>query len=253
LLDLVARARGVPLRVALGGARPYDVVPVNGLARADRPADELVAEVRACAARGLSAVKVKLRARDEAGFAREVAALVRVRAALPTLELRLDPNASWSLDDAPRRLAALAPVSPRYVEQPVPRGDLARLAVGAVAFAADESLADAVEADAVFAADACAAYVIKPSIVGGVARALGLAARAASLRRGVVVTHAFDGPVGFAVACEVALALGHAPLACGLDPAGVLPPADAARLPQLDVPGVVRGAAAPGLGLRCAP
>ncbi len=42
-------------------------------------------------------------------------------------------------------------------------------------------------------------------------------------------------------------------LACGLDPAGVLAPADAARLPQLAVAGAVIGVAAPGLGLRSAP
>ncbi len=253
LLDRVARRRGVPLRVAIGGPRSYDRVAVNGLVKADLAPAELCARAEAIAARPVAAIKIKLRARDDAGFARELAGLARLRAALPHVEIRLDPNAAWTPDQAIDRLAALAPIRPRYVEQPVARGELARLGPTPVPIAADESLADPAEAEAIFEADACAVYVVKPAIVGGLLRALAIAARAQALGRDVVVTHAFDGPVGFAAACELALALPREPLACGLDPAGVLAPADAARLPQLAVAGAVIGVAAPGLGLRSAP
>jgi o-succinylbenzoate synthase len=250
LLDLVARRRGLPLHVAIGGPRPYRRVETNALLAADRPASELVALAEAAVRRGARAIKVKLRASDDEGFARELDALRALRAALPDVELRLDPNARFTLADAPRRLASLAPLAPRYVEQPVPPGHLTRLGAVAVPLAADESLVDPREADAALASDAVAVCVIKPALLGGLVRSLELASRAQATGRAAVVTHSFDGAVGFAAACELALALPAAPLACGLDPAGVLAPAEAARLPQLGEAFAVRGCDEPGLALR---
>lgn len=249
LLDLVARRRGVPLRAALGGPRAYHRVAANGLLFADRPADELVAGAERLVARGIDVLKIKLRARDAVAFERERRALVALRAALPRVELRLDPNAAWSLTEGRARLAALAPLGPRYVEQPVARGELVRLGRAALPWAADESLVDPIEADALLSDDICAVYVLKPALVGGLVRALDVAARAQASGREVVITHAFDGPVGFAAACELALALPRAPLACGLDPDGVLSPADAERVPQIGTPGWVIGVAAAGLSV----
>jgi o-succinylbenzoate synthase len=248
LLDLLARRRGEPLRRILGGPRPYDRVPVNGLVLAGASPDELVARASALRARGIGAIKVKLRARDAQGFARELDGLARLRAAQPELELRLDVNGAWSIDDARVRLEALRPLAPRFVEQPVARGDLALLGPCAVPWAADESLVDAAQSEALLDGGACSVLVLKPALLG-LARALSLATRAQARGVDVVVTHAFDGPVGFAAACELALGLPRAPLACGLDPEGVLGPAERRRLPQLAVDGVVVGAAAPGLGV----
>lgn len=249
LLDLIARRRGVPLRTALGGARAYERVATNGLLFADRPAAELVARAQMLVARGMKVLKIKLRARDDAGFERERSALAKLRAALPRVELRLDPNAAWSLAEARRRLSALAPLGPRYVEQPVACGELGRLGRAALPWAADESLVDPLEAEMLITERVCAVYVIKPALVGGLVRAVELAARAQATGRDVVMTHAFDGPVGFAAACGLALGLHRAPLACGLDPEGVLSAVDAERVPQLRTPGWVMGVDAPGLGV----
>lgn len=252
LFDLLAQRRGVSVAALLGeaGAR----VPLNALLLAP-PLDTLADRAAALAAGGYTAIKIKLRARDEAGFAREVEALHEVRARLPLpFELRLDPNAAWSLDEARRRLDALAPVAPRYVEQPVAAGALHRLGECAVPWAADESLADPAEVERLLAARGCAAFVLKPAILGGLVRARALAVRAEERGIDVVVTHLFDGPFSLAACCELAVSLPRPPLACGLAPHEDLP-AFAANLggvavPQLAEAGFARSSGAPGLGVR---
>jgi L-alanine-DL-glutamate epimerase-like enolase superfamily enzyme len=170
---------------------------------------------------------------------------VRARLPLP-FEIRLDPNAAWTLDEARRRLAALGPVAPSFVEQPVAAGDLHRLGEHAVPWAADESLADPELAERLLSARGCAAFVLKPPVLGGLLRARALALRAAERGIGVVVTHFFDGPHAMAAACELALSLPARPLACGLAPHDAL---GGVTVPQLASPGLVRPSGGVGLGL----
>src|SRR6185312_5613712 len=121
LLDLVGQARGLSVAACLRGDAPpaYDRVPVNALLAAE-PLETLPERAAGLAAAGFPALKIKLRAADGTGFARELAALRALRERLPPpYEIRLDPNGAWSLDEARRRLEALAPVAPAYVEQPI--------------------------------------------------------------------------------------------------------------------------------------
>lgn len=249
LLDLLAKRRGLSVAELLGGPRPYREVAVNGLLVAD-PVDDLADRAVALAAAGLSALKIKLRARTDAGFARELAALREVRRRLPiSFELRLDPNAAWPRDVARERLAALAPIAPRFVEQPVAPEHLLALGRCAVPWAADESLALPGLADALLDAPGCGALVLKPAILGGLLPARDLALRAAARGLGVVVTHLFDGPVAMAAACELALSLPRAPLACGLDPHDRLDAFPPIAIPQLARRGLLSAAPSSGLGI----
>ena len=123
---------------------------------------------------GVAAIKIKLRAEDDRGFAAELAALSAVRAILPPpFEIRLDPNAAWSLSLARSRLAALAGVAPRFVEQPVAPAELPLLYVDdvdgptPVAWAADESLAHPALVEPLLDAPGCAAFILKPAVIGG--------------------------------------------------------------------------------------
>jgi L-alanine-DL-glutamate epimerase-like enolase superfamily enzyme len=194
LLDLVGQQRGLPVASCLGGGPDLPEVPINALLLPD-PLDTLAARAEALAARGFSAVNIKLRARDDDGFARELAALRAVRERLPLpFEIRLDPNAAWPLDVARRRLDALAPVAPRYVQHPVAADVLPRLGVCAVPWAADESLASPELVEPLLSSRGCASFVLKQAILGGALRARALALRAAE--RGVpsVVTHTWMAP-----------------------------------------------------------
>jgi len=82
------------------------------------------------------------------------------------VELRLDPNGRWSIDEARRRLERLAPLAPAFVEQSVRPGDLVRLGPCAVPWAADESLGLAGVAEELSQDTGCGAFVIKPAALG---------------------------------------------------------------------------------------
>jgi o-succinylbenzoate synthase len=249
LLDLLARRRGLSVAALLAGGSAAREATTNALLIAD-PTEDLADRAIALAALGFEAIKIKLRARDEAGFARELAALHEVRRRLPLpFEIRLDPNAAWSLDEARRRLHALAPIAPRYVEQPVLPDDLVHLGRCEVAWAADESLANAADHARLLADPGCGALVLKPAILGSLLVARDLAIRARAQGKDAVVTHLFDGPIALAAAAELALSLPAPALAAGLDPHDRLGDWPPVVVPQLARRGLVIAAKQPGLGL----
>ena len=249
LLDLLARRRGLSVAALLRGEPSSIELPVNALLIADPP-DDLADRAVALAALGYRAIKIKLRARDDAGFDREVAALHAVRTRLPVpFEIRLDPNGAWSIAEARRRLTALAPIAPRYVEQPVAAVDLVDLGRCAVPWAADESLANAADHPRLLRDPGCAALVLKPAILGSLVVARELALLAHANGKQAVVTHLFDGPIALAAAAELALSLPTPVLAAGLDPHDRLGDWPPIVVPQLARRGVVIAAKAPGLGL----
>lgn len=220
LFDLLARRRGEDVASCLraGGAEGGAPEPIETSALLRGPADPAFIErVTAALARGFRVLKVKLRAVDDETLDREIEGLRALRRVAPDVELRLDPNGRWSIEEARRRLARLAEVTPSFVEQPVSPEDLAHLGRCAVPWAADESLGLPGFPERLSAEAGCAAFVLKPAALG-ICRARELAKVARSRGLGVVVTHFFDGPIGLAAACETALSLGGKLLACGLDP-----------------------------------
>jgi L-alanine-DL-glutamate epimerase-like enolase superfamily enzyme len=245
VLDAIAQRINKPLASCLTEFNGHNSVPYNALL--DAMTDELAQKAEELAACGCIAIKVKLRARDAAGFAREVAALREMRKVWRG-ELRLDPNGAWSIDEARRKLDVLAEFAPRYVEQPVAAERLGELGRTACAWAADESLLVSGLPDRLADAGDCAAFVLKPALLGGFSRALDLWNLAKSAGIATVTTHALDGPVGIAAAVEFARALPGASEACGLD----LHPG-LSRYPKLTMPhhicaGYVTRAQKPGLG-----
>ena len=247
LFDVVGLRRGLSVAACLAGTARLASVPTNVLLDASAP--DLPARAREVAGTNIRAVKVKLRARDEEGFARELAALRALREVLPPpFELRLDPNGAWTIPEAHEKLARLAEVAPRYVEQPVPAALLPDLGRAAVPWAADESLLLPDMAERLARTEGCAAFILKPAALGGLDRALAAAAIGAAAGLDLVVTHFADGPVGLAAACELARALPKPPLACGLEPHEGLSAYTPMPIPQRGRPGTVREAALPGLG-----
>ncbi|XXX81177.1 enolase C-terminal domain-like protein [Sorangium sp. So ce134] len=249
LLDLVGQRLGLPASACLGGhRRDAAEVHVNGLLTTSSALPEMLGSARALVARGVRAIKVKLRSRGEEGFSRDFEALRALRREHPSIELRLDANAAWSLEDAPRRLALLAPLEPRFVEQPVAPELLHLLGAREVPWAADESLAVEGMPERLLEAEGCAAFILKPAMLG-LLRAHELGQRAQERGLGAVVTHLFDGPIALAAACELALALPRPPLACGLDAHAGLTAWPAIRIPQLREGGLVAAGDRPGLGI----
>ncbi|SEN94891.1 mandelate racemase/muconate lactonizing enzyme family protein [Actinacidiphila rubida] len=120
--DAMGKATQQPVTDLLGG-RVRDEVPITALVtRADAPGASgsslagALAEhaVRVVEEGGFSAVKLK-GTKDVQG---DVAILRALRAALPDVNLRVDPNAAWSVPDSVRAGIALEELDLEYLEDP---------------------------------------------------------------------------------------------------------------------------------------
>jgi o-succinylbenzoate synthase len=236
LLDLEARRAGLPLYRYL---RPdaSSEVRVNAFVGAvDEGLGERLAAARA---RGFEIAKLKLAnaPRDE-----ELPPFLAAAAQLPPgLALRLDVNRGWTTAEAQATLPMFAGLPIEAVEEPAGDADEAALrrlqASVEYSLALDESLASWPE-DAPLPVRR---QILKPMVVGGASRVLGLALRP---RTESIVTSSVDTAVGLWLAAHVAAALGNG-LAHGLDTASWL---STLLGPAPPVGGVLRLPDAPGLG-----
>jgi O-succinylbenzoate synthase len=172
---------------------------------------------RIVAASGCRTAKVKVADRHDS-HAGDLARLEAVRAALGRAgAVRVDANGAWDVDTAVARLPDLdrAAGGLEYAEQPC--RTLAELAAVRrrvdVRIAADESVRRAGDPLAVALAGAADVAVVKCAPLGGVRRALAVAA-AAGLP--CVVSSALETSVGLAAGVALAGALPGLDLACGL-------------------------------------
>jgi len=162
--------------------------------------------------------------------------LAAVRAAMgPEGKIRIDANAAWDLDTAAERLAAYSRFDLEYVEQPVrtleEMVELKRRTD--VPLAADELVRlrpDPLEVAEMGAADI---LVVKVQPLGGVARALDLAARAGIP---VVVSSALETSVGIYSGLLAASLLPELPYACGLGTVALIE-GDPTRSPLVSMTG----------------
>jgi L-Ala-D/L-Glu epimerase len=204
LWDLVERASPARLpndphsgskgNLGEGGMEPQ-VVRCNATLVAGAPA-EVAAEAERWAAEGFGTFKLKLGAGDDVGQVRAV------REALGAeVRIRVDANASWSVEEAGRVLAAIEPYAIELVEQPVETLEqMAELAQRTeIPLAADESVASAAEARRAAALGACAVTGVKLSKVGGRPEAEAIMRELPGY-----LSSALDGPVGIAAAALLA-------------------------------------------------
>lgn len=239
--DADARAAGESLADRLAAREglpgPADAVPVNATV-GDGDAKATAAAAREAVAAGFRTVKVKVGSRAlDADLDRLRAARRAVDAAAAEggtgdrpgrdrVALRADANGAWDRETAERALAAVAEpeIGLAYVEQPLPRDDLAGHAalreMSDVGVALDESLA-ATGLDAVLSAGAADAVVLKPMALGGPDRALSAAVRAREAGVEPVVTTTVDAVVARTAAVHVAAAVPDV-AACGLATADLL-------------------------------
>jgi L-alanine-DL-glutamate epimerase-like enolase superfamily enzyme len=238
LLDLVASARGVPLRVLLSAD-----------ARARVRASALIAgdDAAEAVARGFNTLKLKV-----GGQSLETD-LERVKAIRASVgrgpRLRIDPNGAWSEPEAIRSLQALARFDLELCEQPVLDPDAMLRVRGEVRvpIAADESLALPSWRHAL-AAGNVDVLVLKPMVLGGVLPALDIAREAHHHEVGAYVTSSIDGEIARAGAAHLAAAIPQTAWAHGLATGELL--RDPGQAPWL-VPerGEIVLPDAPGLGL----
>jgi O-succinylbenzoate synthase len=191
---------------------PRAMVPVNGLL-AGSPAD-VVAEARRMRDAGYLSVKLKVGTRTVAEDASLVRALGEELG--PNISLRLDANRAWGYEEAAEFVGGTDRVHFEYVEEPL--ADPARLPdlvrEFGVPVALDESLVgmevEELEAFAV-------AFVLKPTLLGGLSRTLRVAGRALRLSVTPVVSSAYESGVGTAALVALAAGIGERPVPVGLD------------------------------------
>ena len=169
---------------------------------------------------GCGTVKVKV-AEPGQSLADDVDRVAATRAAAgPDVKIRVDANAAWDVDEALRRITALARYDLEYAEQPCPSVDdlkalrvrLARNGID-VPIAADESIRKAEDPIRVARERAADIVVVKVPPLGGVRRALEISAECGLP---TVVSSALDSSVGMAAGVALAAALPRLPYACGL-------------------------------------
>jgi O-succinylbenzoate synthase len=210
-----------------------------------------VAPERAAAiVRGSGARTAKVKVADAGGsLAADADRVAAVREALgPAGHVRVDANAAWDVDSAVHALAVLdaAAAGLQYAEQPC--ATVAELALvrerTQVPIAADESIRRAEDPLAVAVARAADVAVVKCAPLGGVRRALAVAAAVeAAAGMPVVVSSALETGVGLAAELALAGALPRLELACGLGTLALLAgdvtatvPGAPGSLPVPDVP-----------------
>ena len=206
LWDRAAKRAGRPVAGLLSDDL-LDVIAVNAtLGAEDR--GKAATEAAAAAADGFRCVKLKVGSGDDAG---RVAA---VRAALgPAIELRLDANGAWTVDEAVRAIEALAPAGLELVEEPV-HGLAALREVRdrvAVRVAMDETAAE----PGALASGAADAVCLKLGRCGGISGLLACASLVRGSGAEPYLASTLDGPLGIAAALHAAAAL-RITAPCGL-------------------------------------
>jgi D-galactarolactone cycloisomerase len=199
LWDLAGKARGVPVYQLLGGLVQPRLRGYASLLRYDAPAD-VARAVTAALAMGFTAVK--LHQVDEASVA------AAREAAGPDVDLMLDTNCPWTVEDAIRMGRRLERYGLRWLEEPVwPPEDYAGLArvrqAVRIPIACGENDATLFAFREIVAAGA--ADVVQPSVtkVGGVSEMKKIATLAAAANV-TLVPHSFYFGPGLAATLHVA-------------------------------------------------
>jgi L-alanine-DL-glutamate epimerase-like enolase superfamily enzyme len=246
LVDLKARALGVPVHSLLGG-RVKDVVTLNAWIGTVPPA-QAAREALAWHERGFRSAKIKVSGATDAGIERVAA----VRSAVgERMALRVDFNESLAVHEAPAFIRRLEPYALTLVEQPIPRADIAglariRAAIG-IPLMADESVSDPGALVEIIRRQAADLVKLKVMKQGGLLRTQAMVACAAAAGLRVVLGHGFG--LTLSTLAEAAVAAVSDAVIDGCEAVGPLKMAgDVVVEPvRLDA-GVIRLPDAPGLG-----
>lgn len=211
LWDRAGRREGRPVSALITEDADSSIV-VNATVGAVDRAGAAAAAAEAARA-GYRCVKVKVGVGDDAGR------IAAVRAAVgPRVDLRLDANGAWEIDEAVRAIESLAPAGLELVEEPVHgiEGVRAVRERVPVRIAIDETAAE----PGALSSGVADAVCLKIARCGGISALLAQAALVRASGADVYVASSFDGPLGIAAALHCAAAL-RPSLACGLATLGL--------------------------------
>jgi O-succinylbenzoate synthase len=216
LLNLLSAHHGKTLPDLLGDD-PAKVVQTSGLISGS--IEKVLAEATTMAGEGYRAVKLKVGRRSVSEDAEVVRRVGKVLGG--KVSLRLDANRAWGFDEALEFARGVSGTQVEYVEEPLAApARLAELARGwGLAVALDESLIGMRPEDLGLHAYA-RGVVLKPTLLGGVLRVLGLATAAKTLGMVPVLSSSYEAGVGIGALVALAAVVGEEP--AGLDTYGAL-------------------------------
>lgn len=221
-LDLSCRRQGTSFGVALSRQHhriaPARRVPVNATVFEPETVDAVATAVAAIRD-GVTCVKLKVGMCQKPGD--EYARAAAVRAAIgPHAALRLDANATWSVDEAIETLALCRALGIDYVEQPVAATDLAGMKrvqnETGISVGADEAITSVTAAHRVLEAEAADVLIVKHMVVGGLTSALEIVQLADHARARTVMTTTIDAGIATAAVAHLASLLTPPVPPCGL-------------------------------------
>lgn len=190
LVDLKARALGLPVHSLLGG-RVKDEITFNAWIGTVPPA-QAAREAAEWLARGFRSAKIKLSGTAPAGIER----VAEVRAAVgDRMALRVDFNESLTRAEAVPFIRRLEPYGLTLVEQPIPRAEIDGLAEIrrniAIPLMADESVSGPASLVEIIRREAADLVKVKVMKQGGLLRTLAMVECAAAAGLRVVIGHGF--------------------------------------------------------------
>ena len=220
LLDAQSKEQGVSVGTLLApaGVAPRARVRVNAVIGArDAATAEQVA--RQAVKTGYHCIKLKVGIEQDTESV--IARIARVREAIgPDVTLRLDANEAWDVMQAEAVLSRCMGYNIQYVEQPLPRADLAGLqalrATVGIPIAVDEALNNLDSERALLAAHIADVFVIKPQVVGGLCVARQIIDEATASGMQCVISSAIESGIGLAALLHLVAAMPTVTLECGL-------------------------------------
>lgn len=246
-VDLLARRLGIPVHQYLGGA-VVSSVRFNAWIGILGP-DEAAAEARKWFDRGFRSAKVKVGGGIQADRDR----LMAIREAVgPTMALRADANAGYSVEESIALGRLMEPMNMQLFEQPVADQDLAgmakvRQAIG-IPIMADESITDHESLIDVIRADCADIVKLKVMKQGGFLKCRRMLETATAAGMKVVIGHGFG--LGVNTVAEIMLACTSTGVLEGLECVGPLKTADDIVTHRLDISnGELALPGGPGLGV----
>jgi O-succinylbenzoate synthase len=213
VLNLVAAARGVPLRKLISRS-PRDWISINCLLTG--PPDKIMKKTVKLLKKGYLAFKLKVGRnpiREDIEITRDVRRIIGDDATL-----RLDANRAWDMDHALAFAKALAGVRIDYIEEPVKTFAFLKQLMDERLFprlALDESLLELAPED-LPSLSGIKAIVLKPTLLG-LEKTIRFARSAAPLGMTPVISSAFESGVGLGILAQVAASVNRRDVPAGLD------------------------------------
>jgi len=215
MINLDAAVSGKSPKFSNAAEHPSKHVPVNALLFGDiQQVEQRAVEYFNL---GYRTFKLKISSRNSDIAIRSIETLHHIFG--NTIDIRLDANQSFSLDDALEFAAHIPLESIAYIEEPLKNAeDLGEFfAKTAIPSALDETLWQKPELLAQIPPEALAALILKPNQLGGISVALELALYAKKHNLLTVFSSAFESGISLSFYTWLAASASSEPAACGLD------------------------------------